>query len=146
MYRRQLFPELLIGEQERHEAAPISQTAGETIFQNKEVRLWRLPQADERIGILSFNSPMHSVGDEVLSGMMTSISMAESDLDGLVLWHEPPFCVGANLKLVAQACKAGEFDRLEKIVAQFKLTCFTGLMYWIHGLVHGCGRFLCSME
>jgi len=120
VYRRQLFPELLIGEQERLEAAPISQTAGETIFQNKEVRLWRLPQADERIGILSFKSPMHSVGDEVLSGMMTSISMAESDLDGLVLWHEPPFCVGANLKLVAQACKAGEFDRLEKIVAQFQ--------------------------
>lgn len=120
VYRRQLFPELLMGEQARPSAAPISQTAGETLYQNKEVRLWRLPDVDAGIGILSFASTMHSVSDEVLAGMMASIAIAEAELDGLVLWHEPPFCVGANLKQVAQACKAGEFTRLEQIVAQFQ--------------------------
>jgi 3-hydroxyacyl-CoA dehydrogenase len=120
VYRRQLFPELLVGEQAKPSTAPISQTAGETLYQNKEVRLWRLPDIDAGIGILSFASTMHAVSDEVLAGMMASIAMAETELDGLVLWHEPPFCVGANLKQVAQACKAGEFTRLEQIVAQFQ--------------------------
>ena len=120
VYQRQIFPELVLGEQATATLKPASETAGETLFANKEVRLWRIPEQDAGIGILSFTARMHAVSDEVLDGMLKAIALAESDLDGLVLWHEPPFCVGANLKLVSEACKAGEFDRLERIVAQFQ--------------------------
>lgn len=120
VYQRQIFPELVLGEQPTPGIKPASETAGETLFANKEVRLWRIPEQDAGIGILSFTSRMHAVSDEVLDGMLKAIAFAESQLDGLVLWHEPPFCVGANLKLVSEACKASEFERLERIVAQFQ--------------------------
>jgi 3-hydroxyacyl-CoA dehydrogenase len=112
VYRRQLFPERVLGE-----AAP---DAGVTLWENDGVRLWNLPAKDARIGIVSFKSKMHAVGDEVLDGVLEAIARAERDLDGLVIWHEAPFAVGANLAQVAEACKAGQFDRLEKTVAKFQ--------------------------
>ncbi|WP_374243427.1 3-hydroxyacyl-CoA dehydrogenase/enoyl-CoA hydratase family protein [Zoogloea sp.] len=112
VYQRQLFPERVLGE-----AAP---DAGVTLWENDGVRLWNLPAKDARIGIVSFKSKMHAVGDEVLDGVLEAIARAERDLDGLVIWHEAPFAVGANLAQVAEACKAGQFDRLEKTVAKFQ--------------------------
>ncbi|MBN9696024.1 MAG: 3-hydroxyacyl-CoA dehydrogenase/enoyl-CoA hydratase family protein [Zoogloea sp.] len=112
VYGRQLFPEQVLGE-----AAP---EAGETLWENEGVRLWNLPARDARIGILSFKSKMHAIGDEVLDGVHEAIARAERDLDGLVIWHEAPFAVGANLKQVAEACQAGRFDNLDKMVARFQ--------------------------
>ena len=112
VYGRQLFPEQVLGE-----AAP---DAGQTLWENEGVRLWNLPARDARIGILSFKSKMHSIGDEVLDGVLESVARAERDLDGLVIWHEAPFAVGANLQQVVEACKAGQFDRLEQTVAKFQ--------------------------
>ncbi|MCK6372518.1 MAG: 3-hydroxyacyl-CoA dehydrogenase/enoyl-CoA hydratase family protein [Zoogloea sp.] len=112
VYQRQLFPERVLGE-----AAP---DAGVTLWENEGVRLWNLPAKDARIGIISFKSKMHAVGDEVLDGVLEAIARAERDLDGLVIWHEAPFAVGANLAQVVEACKAGQFDRLEKTVAKFQ--------------------------
>ena len=112
VYQRQLFPERVLGE-----AAP---DAGVTLWENDGVRLWNLPAKDARIGIISFKSKMHAVGDEVLDGVLEAIARAERDLDGLVIWHEAPFAVGANLAQVVEACKAGQFDRLEKTVAKFQ--------------------------
>ncbi|RTL31945.1 MAG: 3-hydroxyacyl-CoA dehydrogenase/enoyl-CoA hydratase family protein [Rhodocyclaceae bacterium] len=112
VYGRQLFPEQLLGE-----AAP---DAGQTLWENEGVRLWNLPAKDARIGILSFKSKMHSIGDEVLDGVLEAVARAERDLDGLVIWHEAPFAVGANLQQVVEACKAGQFDMLEKTVAKFQ--------------------------
>lgn len=112
VYGRQLFPEQVLGE-----AAP---EAGQTLWENDGVRLWNLPARDARIGILSFKSKMHAIGDEVLDGVHEAIARAERDLDGLVIWHEAPFAVGANLKQVAEACQAGRFDNLDKMVARFQ--------------------------
>jgi 3-hydroxyacyl-CoA dehydrogenase len=112
VYGRQLYPEQVLGE-----AAP---DAGTTLWENDGVRLWNLPARDARIGILSFKSKMHSIGEEVLDGVLEAVARAERDLDGLVIWHEAPFAVGANLQQVAEACKAGQFDRLEKTVAKFQ--------------------------
>ena len=112
VYGRQLFPEQVLGE-----AAP---EAGQTLWENEGVRLWNLPARDARIGILSFKSKMHAIGDEVLDGVHEAIARAERDLDGLVIWHEAPFAVGANLKQVAEACQAGRFDNLDKMVARFQ--------------------------
>jgi 3-hydroxyacyl-CoA dehydrogenase len=41
-------------------------------------------------------------------------------LDGLVIWHEAPFAVGANLQQIGEACAAGRFDQLEQVVAKFQ--------------------------
>jgi 3-hydroxyacyl-CoA dehydrogenase len=112
VYGRQLYPEQVLGE-----AAP---DAGKTLWENDGVRLWNLPAKDARIGILSFKSKMHSIGEEVLDGVLEAVARAERDLDGLVIWHEAPFAVGANLQQVADACKSGQFDLLEKTVAKFQ--------------------------
>ncbi|MBL8453986.1 MAG: enoyl-CoA hydratase/isomerase family protein, partial [Zoogloea sp.] len=97
-----------------------AQDMGTTLWENDGVRLWNLPARDARIGILSFKSKMHAIGDEVLDGVLEAVARAERDLDGLVIWHEAPFAVGANLAQVAEACKAGQFDMLEKTVAKFQ--------------------------
>src|SRR5690606_19827262 len=89
VYARQLFPERLVGE-----TVP---TRGVTLWENAGVRLWHLPEQDAGIGILSFTSKMHTIGDEVLDGVLHAVEYSEQHLDGLVLWHEPPFAVGANL-------------------------------------------------
>ncbi|HYG41494.1 MAG TPA: 3-hydroxyacyl-CoA dehydrogenase family protein, partial [Bordetella sp.] len=100
VYARQLFPERLVGE------APAAR--GTTLWENEGVRLWHLPEVDAGIGILSFTSKMHTIGSEVLDGVMHAVQHAEQALDALVLWHEPPFAVGANLAQAVQACAAGQ--------------------------------------
>src|SRR5574337_678955 len=112
VYGRQLYPEQVLGE------APPDR--GETLWENSGVRLWKRADQDARIGILSFTSKMHTAGTEVLDGILEAVARAERDLDGLVIWHEAPFAAGANLKQVADAVRADEFDALEKTVAQFQ--------------------------
>jgi 3-hydroxyacyl-CoA dehydrogenase len=111
VYGRQLFPERVLGE--------TPDARGETIWENDGVRLWKHP-LDAGIAIVSFKSKMHTVGDEVLDGVLEAVTRAERDYAGLVVWHEPPFAVGANLQQVSEACAAGKFDVLEATVAKFQ--------------------------
>ncbi|BBN88885.1 3-hydroxyacyl-CoA dehydrogenase/enoyl-CoA hydratase family protein [Azospira sp. I09] len=111
VYGRQLYPETVLGE------APAAK--GETVWENAGVRLWTHAQ-DPKIAILSITSKMHAIGDEVLDGVLEAVSRAERDFDGLVIWHEAPFAVGANLQQVGEACAKGEFDKLEATVAKFQ--------------------------
>lgn len=115
VYQRQLFPERVLGE-----AAPAPAQSGETLFENDGVRLWRLPSVDAGIGILSIKSKMHAIGDEVLEGVIAAVRQAEQTLDGVAIWHEPPFAVGANLQQVAEAVAAGQFAVLEQTVEKFQ--------------------------
>ena len=111
VYARQLFPETVVGEK-----AP---DRGITVFEDEGVRLWH--QGD-RIAIVSFKSKMHSIGDEVLKGLNRAIDEAERGFDALVIWHEPPFAVGANLKAALESLKAGRFEELENMIALFQQT------------------------
>ncbi len=115
VYQRQLFPERVLGE-----SAAAPEKSGETLYENDGVRLWCLPAVDRRIGIISFKSKMHTIGDEVLDGVIAAVRQAETTLDGVVVWHEAPFAVGANLQQVSEAIAAGQFDRLEKTVEKFQ--------------------------
>ncbi|ATE61284.1 3-hydroxyacyl-CoA dehydrogenase/enoyl-CoA hydratase family protein [Thauera sinica] len=117
VYRRQLYPDRVFGE------APADR--GELLWENTGVRLWRRPDQDAGIGILSITSKMHAIGDDVMDGILEAIARAQADLDGLVIWHEPPFAVGANLQQVAQACHAHRFDLLDRMVARFQHTAMT---------------------
>ena len=115
VYRRQLFPDSLAGE-----GASPPEMSGETLCENDGVRLWALPAVDRKIGIISFKTRLHTIGDEVLDGLTAALRLAETTLDGVVLWHDAPFAVGANLVQVAEAAAAGQFALLEKGVEKFQ--------------------------
>jgi 3-hydroxyacyl-CoA dehydrogenase len=117
VYRRQLFPEAILGA-----GVTAPESAGETLYANAGVRLWRLPEIDPGIGILSITSKNHALGYEVLDGMLAAVRQAETSLDGVVVWHPAPFAVGANLKQVSEACAAGQFELLEQMVEKFQRT------------------------
>ncbi|MES2771347.1 MAG: enoyl-CoA hydratase/isomerase family protein, partial [Pseudomonadota bacterium] len=113
VYARQFFPERMPGE------SPIE---GVTLWENEGLRLWILPQFDASIGILSITTKLHTLGTVVTSGLPSALSYAEQKLKAVVIWHEAPFSVGANLKEVDGAIKAGEFDLLTQQVAAFQQT------------------------
>jgi len=86
VYRRQPVPDRLLGE---------GGEPGTTLLETDAVRLW---SDGDDIGVLSFKSKMHAIGEDVLEGVALAVERAERDLRGLVIWQtEPPFSVGANL-------------------------------------------------
>jgi 3-hydroxyacyl-CoA dehydrogenase len=111
VYARQLSPDRLIGE---------AGTAGREVWSNGGLRLWVRDDVDARIAILSVTTKMHTLGRDVIVGLPEAIALAERDFDGLVLWHEPPFALGANLKEVLEAVSAGRFADLDGFVADFQ--------------------------
>jgi 3-hydroxyacyl-CoA dehydrogenase len=107
VYRRQLAPERLVGE---------DRTLGSTVFETDAVRMW---SSGDDIGVLSFKSKMHTIGEDVLDGIMQAIEEAERGFKGLVMWQtEPPFSLGANLQgpsaKPADAPKPSAFGKMMK--------------------------------
>ncbi|MCL2658266.1 MAG: 3-hydroxyacyl-CoA dehydrogenase NAD-binding domain-containing protein [Betaproteobacteria bacterium] len=115
VYRRQLFPERVFGEQE---------TQGSTVWENAGVRMWTTDDEEgKRVPVLSFKSKMCTIGAEVLDGVREAIKRAERDYHGLVIWQpKPPFSVGANLQQFKPALEADDFGLLEEAVANFQAT------------------------
>ncbi len=115
VHGRQLFPELVLGESAR---------ASHTIWENDEVRLWTLDDADgERAPVLSFKSRMSAIGPKVLDGTREAIARAERDFDALVIWQpQGPFSVGANLKQIGKVLEAGDFKALDRVIDDFQQT------------------------
>jgi 3-hydroxyacyl-CoA dehydrogenase len=112
IYQRQLYPERVLGE-----APP---RYGETVWENSGVRLWT--RGDD-IGVLSFKSKLHVIGDDVLDGVLEALKIAERQFSGLVLWQtEAPFSAGANLAQAVPVLLAGDFETFEKTVAKFQQT------------------------
>ncbi|PKO31894.1 MAG: 3-hydroxyacyl-CoA dehydrogenase [Betaproteobacteria bacterium HGW-Betaproteobacteria-7] len=111
VYGRQLYPETVLSE--------AAANPGTTIWENDGVRLWTHP-VDTSIAIVSFKAKMHAIGGEVLDGVLEAVARAEKDFAGLVLWHEAPFAVGANLKQVADACKDKAIDFLDAYLNKFQ--------------------------
>ncbi|MEO8005603.1 MAG: 3-hydroxyacyl-CoA dehydrogenase/enoyl-CoA hydratase family protein [Betaproteobacteria bacterium] len=147
IYRRQPFPDRLIGE---------AAVYGSTVFETDAVRMWT---TGDDIGIVSFKTKMHAIGEDVLDGVMQAIDESERQFKGMILWQtEPPFSVGANLsgggsrkseqkptafasmmkkfkreaesailkaafKLnVADSLMAGRLEKVEQVVEQFQAT------------------------
>ncbi len=107
VYRRQLFPDRLIGETVEY---------GRTIFETDAVRCWH---TGDDIAIVSFKSRMHAIGDDVLDGVLQAIEEAERNYAALVIWQtEPPFSVGANLKKTPAG--GGQLTRPSAASAFFK--------------------------
>jgi len=111
VYKRQYFPELVLGEK-----AP---DKGTTVFETDSVRMWH--QGDD-IGILSFKSKMHAVGEGVIAGINQALDVCESgQFAGLVIWQEKaPFSAGADLAGIAPVVMEGNWDRIREIVENFQ--------------------------
>ncbi|HET9663702.1 MAG TPA: 3-hydroxyacyl-CoA dehydrogenase/enoyl-CoA hydratase family protein [Burkholderiales bacterium] len=124
VYRRQSFPDRLLGEDVRY---------GEAIFETDAVRCWH---TGDDIAILSFKSRMHTIGDDVLEGVMQAIDQAERHYMGLVIWQtEPPFSVGANLKKTSAAgAKPGEPSTVGRLVRQFRRAAESTVLKAAHAL------------
>ena len=110
VYKRQVFPDMLLGEK---------RDLGTTIFETDALRCWH---TGDGIAIASFKSKMHAIGEDVLDGLQRAIKEAEQNYSGLVIWHEAPFSVGANLMSMAPALMMGQWAKIEAVVAKFQHT------------------------
>ena len=116
VYRRQLFPDRLLGETAHY---------GETVFENDDIRLWH---TGDGIAILSFRTKMHTISNEVLDGILRAVDEAEAHFTALILWQtEPPFSAGANLLQAMQGVQEGTaagglLDKLKGSVTRVKYT------------------------
>jgi 3-hydroxyacyl-CoA dehydrogenase len=109
VYRRQLFPDPLIGEKF---------DTGTTVWENDGVRLWHL---GDDVGVVSFKTKMNTVTDAVLDGIPRAVDEAGKKLKALVIWQAgEPFSAGADLKAALAQLKAGRIAEFESMVANFQ--------------------------
>jgi 3-hydroxyacyl-CoA dehydrogenase len=112
VYRRQLFPDPVLGERPAH--------TGTTIFDTEAVRMWHL---GDDVGIVSFKSKANTIGEDVLDGLLRALDEAERQCAALVIWQpREPFSLGANLAAIAPAITAKQWDTIEAVVAKFQRT------------------------
>lgn len=72
---------------------------------------------------LEFHTKMNAIGQEIIEGVETAISMAEKDYKGLVIGNEGDnFSAGANLAMLFMFAGDQEFDEVNLMVAQFQNT------------------------
>ena len=111
VYRRQLFPDPLLGERFDR---------GGSAFENDGVRLWHL---GDDVGIVSFKTKMNTVNDAVLDGLQRAIGESERRFKALVVWQTgEPFSAGADLKGAMGLLQAGKVAELEAMIANFQTT------------------------
>src|SRR6185295_7933367 len=63
VYRRQLFPDPVLGERPA--------ATGTTIFETEAVRMWHL---GDDVGIVSFKSKANTIGEDVLDGLLRALN------------------------------------------------------------------------
>src|SRR5437870_365388 len=111
VYQRQYFPDPVLGER------PLR---GTTIMETDAVRMWH---TGDDVAIVSFKSKLHTIGEDVLDGLLAAIAEAEKNWRGLVVWQtSEPFSFGANLASVLPAVQGGKWDLVESVVAKFQQT------------------------
>ncbi len=112
VYRRQRFPDPLLGERF---------DPGETVFENDGVRMWADP--GDEVAVVSFKTKLHTVNEQVLSGLQEAIGIAERKFAALVLWQpKEPFSAGADLAGALGLLQAGNLSGFEAMVADFQAT------------------------
>jgi 3-hydroxyacyl-CoA dehydrogenase len=96
VYARQHFPESVLGAN-----APSATTAGKTLHEDDDIRLWTL---DGEVLIASIKTKMHAIGAGVMEGLDSAVDMAEKDYQGLVIWSpDDMFSAGADLQSMLPA-------------------------------------------
>lgn len=106
VHGRQLFPEAVLGS-----GAQAWETAGRTLHEDANIRLWTL---DDEVLIASLKTKMHAISPEVCEGLQQAIETAEKDFQGLVVWSgDEPFSVGADLQAMLPAFMAVGVSAIE---------------------------------
>lgn len=109
VFDRQWQPPRLVGE---------SSDTGTTVADLPGARLWTI---SDDVLIVSHKSKMNVIDDGVIDGLNEAIDRAEREFAGIVIWQPlGPFSAGANLKTAMEWIENGEFDRVEKLVADFQ--------------------------
>ena len=118
----------------------------ELLFENEATR-FRV--ADGDIGVLSFKTNMHTIGDLVLESLNRAVAIAEEQLAGMVLWHpDEPFSAGADLKALMPVALSGlspGSNALDELLVRFQQGCIrmrkSGIpvVAGVHGLAFGGG-------
>ncbi len=111
-YQYQLYPPRMLEEPESKE---------QVLYDGDAVCLWSL---DSDIGIVSFKTKMNVISDSVLEGLQEIISIAEEQLQGLVIWQKQGshFSAGADLMGFAQGFLLGGAKALEPSLCKFQQT------------------------
>ena len=110
VYRRQAFPSRLRGEPEPQ--------SGTVCAETEALRLWH---RDPEIGIVSFLSKGNSCSQAVLDGILELLERAEREYRALVIWQPAGhFSVGADLKAVLTAARAGDQATIERFIRAFQ--------------------------
>ncbi|MBA4252547.1 MAG: 3-hydroxyacyl-CoA dehydrogenase [Comamonadaceae bacterium] len=117
VYGRQLFRETLLGE-----GAQTFHSAGQTVYEDADIRLWTLEQGDVAgVLIASIKSKMHAIGPGVTEGLSRAVDLAEAGYQGLVIWSgDEPFSVGADLQAVMPAFLAAGVAAIEDVEAELQ--------------------------
>ena len=104
VYRRQVFRAALAGE-----GAASGHTAGQTVFEDDSIRLWRLAERGlDDVLIASIKTKMHAIGPGVSAGLAQGVDIAERECHGLVVWSpDEPFSVGADLQAMLPLFMSG---------------------------------------
>jgi 3-hydroxyacyl-CoA dehydrogenase len=111
VYRRQRFPDPLLGERF---------DPGEAVFENDGLRLWH---DGDGVAVASFKTKLHTVNDQVLDGLQQAITIAERDFRAMVVWQpREPFSAGADLAGALGLLQAGDVAGFEGMVANFQAT------------------------
>jgi len=109
VYDRQMQPPRLVGERTDN---------GTTITDLPGARLWTLT---DDVLIVSHKSKMNVIDTGVIDGLNEAIERAEREFSGIVIWQpNGPFSAGANLKAAMEWVENGEYDKVEKLVADFQ--------------------------
>jgi 3-hydroxyacyl-CoA dehydrogenase len=111
VYRRQVFPDPVLGEK---------WPSGTTIMETPALRMWHL---GDDVAIVSLKSKANTIGEAVLDGVQAAIERAERECAALVLWQtKEPFSLGADLSVIEPAIRAGQWGQIEGVVAKFQQT------------------------
>jgi 3-hydroxyacyl-CoA dehydrogenase len=109
VYQRQAFRAPVFGE-----GVADGKTAGTTLFEDNDIRLWTLPGANDDVVIASIKSKMHAIGPGVTLGLLKGVELAEASYKGLVVWSpDEPFSVGADLQAMLPLFMSGGAKAIE---------------------------------
>lgn len=112
VYRRQLVPASLIGEDRAQ--------LGETVFENPGVRAFT---TGDEVVVVSFKTKMRTLSPDVLEGLNRAIALAEERFHGLVLWQpNPPFSVGIDLESLRAALAASDWNAVDCAIQLWQTT------------------------
>ena len=108
VYKRQIFPELLLNEK--------VDVKKEVLYENDGVVLWH---TGDDIGILSFKTKMCTIGMNVLNGIDEALTIAENKCQAMVIWQEKDiFSAGANLEEFGFAIMMNGVEAVDEIIGK----------------------------